>query len=116
MAKSKEEPITKFEAVRRALKELGKDAKAQAIQAYASGKFGIQIELQQVYNAKSRLLSGKKWQAKKKQPAAKPSRAVTATSAASRNGYVAVEDVKALKELAARMGAERIQELLPVLG
>src|SRR5262245_12119649 len=58
MAKAK--TMSKFEAVRRALDELGKDAMPQAIVDHLKSKYQIKISTSHVSNYKSKILKGGK--------------------------------------------------------
>ena len=63
--------ISKMEAVRRALAELGKDAMPIPIKEYLQSRFGIEMNTEHISNYKSSLL---KASGAKKKPGPKPKR------------------------------------------
>jgi hypothetical protein len=114
--------ITKVEAVRRALEELGSDAKRSAIQGFLRERFGIEMSPDHISNCKGDLRRrgrGKKKPAGQKRgaqgaapapppgPPARPPRAA--------GGGISVEDVRLAKGLVERVGAERLRDLIDVL-
>jgi hypothetical protein len=99
--------ITKIEAVRRALAELGPDAMPLKIKGYLKRNFRIDMEPQNISNYKSTLKAAEK-SAPILQPEAKPA---TTTAA----GGFSLEDIEAVKEVADRIGAEKVRQLAEVL-
>jgi hypothetical protein len=112
MAKKKN-PMTNYEAVRRALDKLGMDAETQTALNYIKKEFGVEIEAQPFWNARSKLRAEQRPAAKPRM-VAKPKGKTGAT--APSNGFVALEDVKAVMALAARIGTEKVREILDVVG
>jgi len=138
MAKQKSTPaaqgskITKIDAVRRALAELGKDATPTAIQGYLKDRLSIEITRDHASTAKGVVLrqGAKKMKAAKaKPPAAKPAAtkakpqppvqltAATASPAkgGSGNAGIQLEDIAATKALLGRVGADELRKLIDLL-
>jgi hypothetical protein len=126
--------VTKAEAVRRALTELGHDASAAAIQKYVNDKFGHVMTTDHVYNTKSEALKQLRKKAGSKasepkakaaapkpaaKPAAKPATAVPAPSVAAKSPSaspgVSLADIAAVKSLIGRMGAAQLHGLIDLL-
>ena len=101
--------ITKWDAVQRALAELGKDAKPLAIKDFIKSKFGLNMESQLISNYKSAISR----KAGKQGPVIlRP--APPAASAGSAGG-ITVDDIRAVKEVVARIGADQVRQLTEVL-
>jgi hypothetical protein len=101
--------ISKMEGVRRALAELGNDAMPAAIQKHIKEKLGIQMDPNMISNYKSAIKAAGK-SAILRSPAAL---AKTRTKAA---GGITPEDVRAVKELVGKIGADQVRQLAEVLG
>jgi hypothetical protein len=99
--------ISKMEAVRRALAEMGKDAKPLQMKDYIKSHLGVEMSADHISTYKSSLLRAGLG---KKKPGPKPKMA----SAAAQGGF-SVEDVRAVKELANRIGADKVRQLAEVL-
>jgi hypothetical protein len=97
--------ITKFEAVRRALKELGSDAKPLEIKDYIKKQFSIEMDGQNVSNYKSTL------KAKSRRG---PKHRSGSTPVISQGGF-SLEDIQAVKEVADRIGPDKVRQLAEVL-
>jgi hypothetical protein len=109
--------VTKQEAVRRALAELGRDAKPTVIKGWVKERYAIEMGTDHISTAKGQILreAGKK---------RKPAAAVTQLSAAqnsagkrqqgSTNG-ISLDDVAAVKALVGRVGADSLKQLVDVL-
>jgi hypothetical protein len=96
--------ISKLEGVRRSLASLGSDAKPLAIQAHLKKEFGIKMEPNRISNYKSLFRSeGNK------------SAIVRRTAASSDAGSFTLADIQAVKEVADRMGADKVRQLSEVL-
>jgi hypothetical protein len=109
-AQSNSEGLTKREGVRRALAELGPDAQPSDIQAFVKSRFGIDMDKALISSYKTALkAAGNKGPGRKVAP--KPAKATNATM----NGGVSLEDIRAVKELTERVGAERVKQLADVL-
>jgi len=97
--------ISKFEAVRRALKELGSDAKPLEIKDYIKKQFGIEMDSQNVSNYKSTL------KAKSRRG---PKHRAGSTPVTAQGGF-SLEDIQAVKEVADRIGPDKVRQLAEVL-
>jgi hypothetical protein len=97
--------ISKMEAVRRTLNELGNEAKPVEIQRHVKEKFGIKMELNMVSNYKSSLKT-----------ASKSAIIRTPTPATKAAGGITPTDVQAVKELVEKIGTEQVRQLAEVLG
>jgi hypothetical protein len=115
--------ISKTEAVRQALAELGNDAPMPAIQAYVKDHFGIEMPKNHYYACKTRILqmaAKKQAAAKKAQPralvqpaAASSSSAPTKKATASRP--ILMEDILLVKELVGRVGSDKLKSVIDLL-
>jgi hypothetical protein len=113
------EAISKMEGVRRALADLGKDAKPLQIKDYLKAKYGIEISTDVIsaYKATIAQKAKKKKAAAAKPPAAaKPSMQPTpAPVPTNKTGGFSLEDIQTAKALLARVGAEQLQKLIDLL-
>ena len=100
--------ISKMEGVRRALTELGKDAANKELQEFLKTRFGIDMELQMISNYKTHLKA-----AGKSAVIRKPAEAAAAPKA---TGGISLDDIRAVKELLDKVGAENVRQLAEVLG
>jgi hypothetical protein len=119
MAKSKG-GMTKVEAVRQALAELGPDAKPTQIQGHVKDKFGIEMSRDHVSVTKRQIL--KKAAGKKKTPAqasaarqAGPAVPPQATAAKRASPGIGLDDIEAVKGLLERVGANALHKLIDVM-
>lgn len=102
--------MSMIEAVRRAQAKLGKGAKPLAIQEFVKSNFKINISTNMISSYKTYLKK------KKGKPGRKPkSTGKVGRPATSSSGSVSLEDIRAVKELADRIGANRIKEIADVL-
>jgi hypothetical protein len=117
--------LSKMDAVRRAMGELGNDALPKRIQAFVKERFGVVMTNDHVSDCKKKIL--KKGKGKAKRAAAKPQ----AQTAAARTKAVpappvrpapapparaiALADVEATKSLVERVGADSLKRLIDVL-
>jgi hypothetical protein len=100
----------KTEAVRRALKELGPDAKPLEIQRFVKDRFGVDISTKVVSIYKAKL--GKRGRRRGKPKG----EAVTAAPAPKAvKGEVTIADLRAVRKLSDRVGTRRLRELLELL-
>jgi hypothetical protein len=110
--------ITKTEAIRQALEKLGPDAKPSSVIDFVRKKFNIEPSSQLVSNFKSTL--AKKAEAKRgpgrppKSQAGTPA-AAPRPSKASSSGDISLDDLRSVKELVAKMGADKVRQLAQVL-
>jgi hypothetical protein len=127
MAKSKG-GMTKVEAVRQALAELGPDAKPTQIQGHVKQKFNIDMSRDHVSVTKRQILNkaaGKKKPGKagaKKLPAqasaarqAGPAVPPQATAAKRASPSIGLDDIEAVKGLLERVGASALHKLIDVM-
>jgi hypothetical protein len=112
--------ISKMDAVRMALKELGKDAMPVKIQDYIKANFGLGITTAHVSNYKTTILRAKKG---KKPAAAKAEAApemaaapVKAAPAPAKGSGVSLSDLLAVKGLVGRVGEGNLKSLIGILG
>jgi hypothetical protein len=101
--------ISKMEAVRRTLAELGNDAMPGAIQKHIKEKFGVQMDPNMISNYKSAIKSASK------SAIIRSPKAFTKASTKTAGGLTP-EDVRAVKELVGKIGADQVRQLAEVLG
>ena len=108
-APAKADSISNMEAVRRALAALGPTARPPEIGAYVREQFGLVIPPNHISSYKSTLT----------RKARKPGRPrATANGSGRHNGgpdSLSLKDLRAIKELANRIGVARFRELVEVL-
>jgi hypothetical protein len=111
--------ITKQEAVRRALAELGPDAKPRQIQGWVKDTFDIDMGTDHISTTKGQIFraSGKRKQAAVAQPSAPQTSAEPREQArpAPRAGGISLDDIAAVKVLVRRVGADGLKRLIDVL-
>jgi len=110
--------ISKMEAMRQTLGTLGKDAKPKDIDGHLKSTFGITMSSAMISNYKGLALKGgkKKRGRKPGQKAASASApaSTASTSSHGRSSY-SIHDIRAVQELAGRLGAKKLKELAEVL-
>jgi hypothetical protein len=123
MAAASKASISKIDAVRRAIKELGKkEAMPGAIQQFVKEKFGLEMSIAHVSNYKSLLLNKKKKGKKAEVAASVESTPATAVApakpagAASNGSTVSLHDLEAVKDLVGRVGEDNLKSLIGLLG
>ena len=104
MAAAKTAGISKVAAVKKALRELGKDAMPAKIQEYLKATFSLEMPTGHISSYKSYILKMKK---RKKAAGVVP---------ASANGSVSLGDLAAVKELVGRVGEDKLKSLIGLLG
>ena len=97
-----------MEAVRQAIDQNGKDIKPGEIIAFVKSKFGVTMSDGMASNYKSAILRKGARKRRKLAGAAK------APAPAGSSG-ISLADIEAVKELADRLGAEKLQQLAEVL-
>lgn len=112
---AKRKGTSKLQLVRDAIATLGKDAMPKAIQAEVKSKNKRNLDLNLISNYKNIVLkeggaAGKK-PGKKKM--GRPKKAVAASNG---KGGISIDEIKAVKALADRIGAAKLKELAAVLG
>jgi hypothetical protein len=105
-----EKLTNKTEAVRRALDELGPDAKPLDIQVFVKDRFGVEISTKVVSVYKAEL--GKRGRRRGKP---KGKSVTVAPAPRAGHGEVTLTDLRAMRELSDRVGTRRLQELLELL-
>jgi hypothetical protein len=103
------EKISKMEAVRQSLSELGADAKPLEIKDHLKSRFGITMEPNMISNYKSMIKSGGSKSSLIRRPRGRPA------SAGAAGGGFSIEDIQAVKEVADRIGADKVMKLAAVL-
>ena len=108
MAKKKNSGMTKQEAVRQALAELGNDAMPMQIKGFVKERFGIEMTTAHISTAKGDILrkGGRKGKSLVKKTQVPPS------SAGPTKGGIALVDILAVKNLVGRLGAEPLRTLI----
>jgi hypothetical protein len=106
--KNRESSITKMDAVRQALNELGRNAMPRDIQKHIREKHGVHMEPAMISNYKSSLKGGNK-SALLRRSAARPRAAVS-------GGGFSMRDIEAVKQVMDKIGADKVQQLAQVLG
>jgi hypothetical protein len=110
--------INKLQRVRDALTELGNDAQPKDIQGFLKRKFNLDMTTKFISTYKGTVL---REAAKKsgviRQPAVAPAPAPPKAPSKSggTNGGISVEDIRAVKGLVEKIGAEALKELAEVL-
>ena len=110
--------VNKMDCVRQALTELGNDAQPKDIQDFLKRKFGLDMNTKFISTYKGSILreAAKKGGGARLQTARAPAPAPNAPlKAAGRNGGIGVEDIRAVKGLVDKIGAEAVKELADVL-
>jgi hypothetical protein len=111
--------ITKMEAVRRALSELGKKAMPIQIQAWVKEKYGIAMSADHVSVCKGTILRkarGKRKAAAVTQPsAAQNSEPPEQARPAPYGNAISLDDIATVKSLVGRVGADSLKKLVDVL-
>jgi hypothetical protein len=99
------EGISKMEGMRRAMAELGNDAAPMELQKFLKDELGIAMPTSLISNYKSTIKSSGRSALIRKPGAAKP-----------RADGITVEDIRTVKEVIDKLGAEKVRELADVLG
>jgi hypothetical protein len=115
--------ISKQEAVRRALAELGNNAKPVEIKPFVKERFGIEMSADHISTAKGTILKKAKGK-KKRRRAAKKEAAPTApaqptprprTESGKAGDGITLDDIRTVRELLDRVGADRLRALIGLL-
>jgi hypothetical protein len=108
--------VNKMQRVREALAELGNDAQPKDIQDLLKRKFNLEMNTKFISTYKGSIL---REAAKKggpvRQAAAKAPAPKTSIKVAGKNGGISVEDIRAVKGLVDKIGAEAVKGLADVL-
>lgn len=104
--------MSKMEAVRQAIASLGRDVKTAELLSFLKSNYNVVMSPEMAYNYKSNVLK-KKGRKRGRKPGRKPAAAAPANG--RRGGGITLEDIQAVKKLADRIGAEKVQQLAAVL-
>jgi len=115
--------MTKMEAVRKAMRELGNDAQPSKMQGFIKDRFGIDMTPNHISACKGEIRRKKAGKAKlagKKPAAPKPPAKAQGTtrvqaSRAAGTAAVSIPDIEAIKGLVRRVGAEQLRALVDLL-
>ena len=106
--------MSKMEAVRQVIAKFGKDVKPNDILGHLKSEFGITMSYDMASTYKSAALKKTKGKRRGRKPGRKP-----AGAAASMNGRpgagISLDDIKAVKALADKLGADKVRQLAEVL-
>lgn len=100
------EQISKMDAMRQVIGELGYDAKTVKYQRLIKSRFGLTLDTNMISNYKSSI----------KKEAAKKSALIPTPAATVPAAGFSLEEIEAVKELADKIGAEKVKQLVEVLG
>jgi hypothetical protein len=112
MAKDKKGEPTKMEGVRQALASLGDGAMPVEIKKFVKDKYNFDMSTSMISNYKSHILNPEKTSVKSVRSRRKKAGRRRAAAPA---GGIRMEDIQALKQLADRLGAEKVRQLAAVL-
>jgi len=105
--------INKMDCVRQALANLGHDATTKELQDFLKKTFNLDMDAKMLSSYKGSILKKAAGpSALIRQPAPTPP---TPLKAVATNGGISVEDIRAVKELVGRIGADNVRELVDVL-
>lgn len=108
--------ISKMDAMRQTLKTLGKDTMPKVIGEYLKTTYAIEMSPNVISTYKGLVLKG----GKKKKKSGKKAAMVSAPASMSstfthgRSSF-SIDDIRAVQELAGRLGAQKLKELAEVL-
>lgn len=117
MAKSKAagNGMSKMDGVRQSLQALGKDAMPVAIQEHLKKTFSIDMTPNTISNYKSLIQNSGKKRGRPKKAATAPSSRQPRSKPAATNGAISIDDIRTIRELASRIGAQQLAQLAEVL-
>jgi hypothetical protein len=104
-------PANKLDAVRQALGELGKNAKPRDIQQHIKERHGIDMTLQHISTYKSSLRKKRRGRRGRKHRAEGEQAATPVRTRGGSSAQITLADLRALKELADRIGNTRLREI-----
>ena len=108
--------INKLQCVRDALGELGNDAQPKDIQDFLKRRFDLEMNTKFIGTYKGNILRGKSGKsAIMRSPAVAPAPPKASSQVAAMNGGISVEDIRAVKAVVEKIGAEAVKELADVL-
>jgi pyruvate/2-oxoglutarate dehydrogenase complex dihydrolipoamide acyltransferase (E2) component len=106
--------ISKADAMRKALRELGRDAKNSDLAEFIRSRYGEDAVPRNLSVAKSVALK-KLRQAARKKAAAPAGEKPAATPAPTPTGTITLDDVRQVKELTERLGKDGLKEMVDLL-
>jgi hypothetical protein len=109
------EKISKQEAVRRALAELGNDTTPTVIQGLVKERFAIEMSKDHISVCKGKILRNRPAKGKKATKQKVAAQSPATSSAVPSKGVIAVEDVLIVKELTGRLGPDQLLTLIGAL-
>jgi hypothetical protein len=107
--------INKMNCVREALTALGKKAMPKAIVEFIQSQHQFTMSADMVSNYKSYLLSKGKHKKKGGLKAGSSPAALVAAGKNGKTGAITIDDIRAVKALADKIGADKIRQLAEVL-
>ena len=108
--------MTKTDAIRDALDDLGKKAKPLQLQEHIRSKFGMEISTSHISSSKTGLVKNGAGKGKRgRKPKAPGTPASTSAPAGRDSDGISVEDVRVVKELTHRIGADKVRALTDLL-
>jgi hypothetical protein len=105
------EKLSKMEAVRRILKDEGKDTMPVDIQGHLQEQFHLKMDTGTISNYKSTILKERKKPGQAKAPKAWTAKAAHATT----TDEISMSDIETVKKLVDSIGAEKVKALAQVL-
>jgi len=106
--KNKANGMSKMDAMRRALAELGGDAQNQDIDRFLKSQLSINMDLKMISNYKTHLKA-----ASKRAAIRKPGRPASVPLVAE---GITLDDVRVVKEVVNKIGVDKVRSLAAVLG
>ena len=110
-AKAAGKGMSKMEAVRQSLAQLGNDAKPLEIKGHIKKQFNITMEPTVISSYKTSIFSKAKKNGRRNTHGSAPVKLGRPSAADS----IRIDDILAVKDLANRMGVERLQQLIKVI-
>jgi hypothetical protein len=101
--------VTKMDAVRGALKKLGRKASPQDIRVFIRSEFNVAMEPTLISNYKSHLIR------KARRRRLKTRGQAAAVTPAPATGGFSLDDIQAVRQVVQQIGADKVQELVAVL-
>lgn len=107
--------VNKFAAVRRALKKLGTDATPERIQRFIRRGLKVEMPKTLISQYKSVILRKQAGAGTQEEYEPRPTRRTWPIVNGTVRGAAGVEDVRTVKALVGRLGAEAVRELIDIL-
>lgn len=107
--------MTKAEAVRQTLAKLGNDVKPNDIVNHVKTAFGLDMSYDMASTYKSAALKKAGGKRRGRKPGRKPAVDAAPTNGRRAGGSISLADIQAVKELADRLGADKVRQLAEVL-